>query len=135
MRTWNQYIKKVEEWSENTSTGCSEKKHILMILFALYALDIEVPEEQIPRSNLKTMIKPIKTAIANRHTARINEILHMASTMGNADFRIALGTCRREKVEVGEILIGPPKYHLVLTRDQYLKVKRKTKLMFNFVEV
>ena len=89
MKTWNRVRKQINSTSLTSASWYSDRKHLLEIIDVAELLGIIPPNASI--SNLRTIVKPARTAIKNHKTRSLAELFRIAEIYPTHYLRVKCG--------------------------------------------
>lgn len=133
--TWQSLIDQIGNHSLSSSTWNSDQKMLITIFRELDTLGIDptlLSDANI--SNLRTLIRPLRIALDKNDHYAIRQYLSDAANLTNSELRLKVHTTNPEIIEV-DIEEGPSKdlvFILRLSKEQFERVKKSTKLFYKF---
>ena len=132
--TWKQVITRIESHPLDSPQWLSNKKHLLDIVDQAQEWDFDPAIFMEPSiSNLRTIIRTAREAVAAENSYWLRDILRWANTLTLAELRLRLGTTIPTQIPISQISDGEEeKYNVTLTADQVHQIQKSMKLMYQF---
>ena len=134
---WDQLIKRIEEHLEfsKSSTWNSDRSMLLKLFQQANELGIDpTPLLQAKISNIRTIIRPLREAVFQNDIEGVNSLFHDAKTLSNSELRLKLRTTKPLPIHVHieKDDNGHDLYVLRLSKEQFHRIEKSTKLFFKF---
>lgn len=132
--TWDEVRARLKSKDLKSASWKSDQATLLKIFDKAQRLGVDpTPLLDVSYSNMRTIIKELKQAVWEDDIKMIQHLIQQSATLSNADLRLAMHITEPEEIQVTvEGYSGIKKYQLLLSEEQYDRIKTSTKLFFSF---
>lgn len=134
MATWKDVRTKIKTKELESKTWISDKKNLLKVIDRAESIGLPPDDANSASiSNLRTIIKAAKNAVANDDSDLLSELFRLAAKLPTSDLRLKVGDKLRDIIEY-----EAPKrstdifYKLYITSNQLKRIQESTKQYFQY---
>lgn len=137
MYDWCQAREMIAQASSNhqSDTWDSDERHLCEIIAQAEKWGIE-PKKPAPisLSNLRSILRQARDAMKQQDRARFQELIDLASCLGNRELRLELGSAKLDDIPVKRLPEGQKyAYRISVTQKQLDDLRRSTRTQYRFV--
>lgn len=137
MSNWNAIRKKIDAKTLESHTWKSDLNNLHFVIDAAEELGLDHADaDAATLSNLRTVIKVAKKAIAAEDRDRLSELFHLAATLTTGALRVDIGTHELEEVYFDVKIVDGTKVYLIYANNEQLeRIMKSTKNHFQYTDI
>lgn len=132
---WQNLIKRIRSKELNSATWQSDQQSLIGIFCTAQVWDLDPTYAAAANlSKLREIIPIAKEVIDQGDPDELSHLFEMAATSNMIELRLKLGKRTPEEIKVWKRTHGKVHYVVELNEKQLNRIKKSTRLFFNFVE-
>ncbi|MCX6059186.1 MAG: hypothetical protein NTW69_13660 [Chloroflexi bacterium] len=132
MITWMDVRAKIPPTKLASKTWISDQKNLMKVVDWAELAGLEPADaSHASLSNLRTIIKAAKKAVALEDSEHLAKLFQLAAKLPTGDLRLKIGSKQRDviKYEVSKVN-GKPQYRITFSAEQFSRIRQSTKQYF-----
>ena len=134
MNAWIELRQKISDKKLGSKTWLSDQKNLFKIIDRAESAKVSsLHAERASISNLRTIIKAAKKALAKEDYDGLSKLFQLAANLPTNELRLEIGSKQREPVMYKILKRSDAHYYnILLTSEQFKRVQESTKQYFEF---